>query len=142
MTASRGCGLKKDLGNLPATSVLSTQGLPAVETSFPAVWGPHVQNPAPLPKSWAPEPPTPRRPHNHEKGGPRQKLRIPNTYDFARGPGGLHADAKLAVQVDYGVVDEGEDFQLKLGLVGVPVLNHTGVSVGDGAAGRRAKGAH
>lgn len=86
--------------------------------------------------------PHPRRPYHDEQGGPRQKLRTPNTYYFAGGPRGLHADAKLAVQVDDGVVDEGEDFQLKLGLVGVPVLNHAGVSVGDGAAGRRAEVAH
>lgn len=62
-----------------------------------------------------------------------------STYYFARGAGGFHADAKLAVQIDYGVVDEGEDFQLNLGLVGVPVLNHIRVCVGDGAAGRRAR---
>lgn len=41
------------------------------------------------------------------------------------------------MQIDYGVVDEGEDFQLELGLVGVPILNHIGMCVGDGAAGRR-----
>lgn len=62
-----------------------------------------------------------------------------STYYFARGAGGFHADAKLAVQIDYGVADEGEDFQLNLGLAGVPVLNHIRVCVGDGAAGRRAR---
>lgn len=41
------------------------------------------------------------------------------------------------MQIDYGVVDEGKDFQLKLGLVGVPVLNHIRVCVGDRAAGKR-----
>lgn len=44
------------------------------------------------------------------------------------------------MQVDYGVVDERKNFQLKLGLVGVSILNHVGMCVGDGAAGRRKKG--
>lgn len=46
------------------------------------------------------------------------------------------------MQIDDGVVDEGEDFQLKLGLRGVPVLDHVRVRIGDGAAGKRGKGAH
>lgn len=38
------------------------------------------------------------------------------------------------MQVNYGVVDEGEDSQLELGLAGVSVLDHAGVGVGDRAA--------
>lgn len=38
------------------------------------------------------------------------------------------------MQVDYRIVDEGEDPQLELGLAGVAVLDHTGVGVGDWAA--------
>lgn len=39
------------------------------------------------------------------------------------------------MQVDPGVVDEGEDLQLEPGLVGAAVLDHACVRVGDGAAG-------
>lgn len=59
-----------------------------------------------------------------------------NTYYFARGSGGVHANAKSAVQIDDGVVDEREDFQLELGLAGIPILDHVRVRVGDGAAGK------
>lgn len=41
------------------------------------------------------------------------------------------------MQIDYGVVDEGKDFQLKPGLVGIAVLDHVRVCIGDGAAGKR-----
>lgn len=38
------------------------------------------------------------------------------------------------MQVDDGIVDEGEDSQLELGLAGVAILDHTGVGVGNRAA--------
>ena len=41
------------------------------------------------------------------------------------------------MQIDSGVVDEGKDFQLKPGLVGIAVLDHVRVGIGDGAAGKR-----
>lgn len=59
-----------------------------------------------------------------------------HTHNSARGAGRLHADPQLAVQVDDRVVDEGEDSQFELGLAGVTVLDHAGVSVGDGATER------
>jgi hypothetical protein len=57
-----------------------------------------------------------------------------SAYYPARVPGVLHAHSQLAVQVDDGVVDEGEDSQLELGLAGVAILNHAGVGVGNRAA--------
>lgn len=65
-----------------------------------------------------------------------------DTYYFACGPRRLHADAEFAVQVDDGVVDEGKDFQLELGLVGIPILDHICVCIGDGAAGKRGRATH
>lgn len=41
------------------------------------------------------------------------------------------------MQIDDGVVDEGKDFQLKPGLVGIAVLDHVCMCIGDGAAGKR-----
>lgn len=46
------------------------------------------------------------------------------------------------MQVNNGVVDEREDFQLKLGLAGIPILDHVRVRVGDGAAGKEGTMAH
>ena len=40
------------------------------------------------------------------------------------------------MQIDYGVVDEGKDFQLKPGLVGIAILDHVRVCIGDGASGK------
>lgn len=57
-----------------------------------------------------------------------------SAYYPARVPGVLHAHSQLAVQVDDGVVDEGEDSQLELGLAGVAILDHAGVGVGNRAA--------
>lgn len=63
-----------------------------------------------------------------------------SAYYPARVLGALHAHSQLAVQVDDGVVDEGEDPQLELGLAGVAILDHAGVGVGNRAAeGRNVK---
>lgn len=71
---------------------------------------------------------------------PRHMEEGTSAYYSAGVPGVLHAYSQLAVQVDDGVVDEGEDSQLELGLAGVAVLDHTGVGVGNGAAeGRNLK---
>lgn len=71
---------------------------------------------------------------------PRHMEEGTSAYYSAGVPGVLHAHSQLAVQVDDGVVDEGEDSQLELGLAGVAILDHTGVGVGNRAAeGRNLK---
>lgn len=66
---------------------------------------------------------------------PHQEAEGASTYYPARVPGALQAHPELAVQVDDGIVDEGKDSQLELGFAGVAILDHTGVGVGDRAAG-------
>lgn len=74
------------------------------------------------------------RPPPRKKALPWEAEEGASTYYPARVPGVLHAHSQLAVQVDDGVVDEGEDSQLELGLAGVAILDHAGVGVGNRAA--------
>lgn len=50
---------------------------------------------------------------------------------------GIPCRCGFAVQIDYGVVDEGKDFQLKPGLVGIAVLDPFVCVLGMGQLGRR-----